>query len=340
MQEFREAEVQESVKVMDDGIGKVSKDLIFKYGLWLVGSFLLQAFYAVWVLGSAKCEDKNEVLEVDVEEKDKTKYKFVLNNKMGLENGGVVYVDEDEMGKKIEEIQVLAREARARERLERKKNGFESGDSDKEGEDEFGMSGIEKEVNDRLDKVRKRYEYTRGTLPVGSVNYVKQNGISEKNSLGGQGSMDRVKKEKSLEGKDGKGALMFKKKYRFRGLSSKPSDKPKGFTGLAGHGVGKEVTSSKAGGSEVLIGGGIGGDAVDLLGDAREVDLQAGDSRAGITMPLEEYGERKQVLEAHASRRTTGKKFTKEKNKRKQDEKVGFIQSKSNGIFLKVHFEI
>ncbi|KAL3505731.1 hypothetical protein ACH5RR_031113 [Cinchona calisaya] len=327
IEEFREAEIQESVEILDGGIGKVSKNSIFKYGLWLVGAFVVQTICAVWVFKSAKFEDKsgnylnnedkNGVLEVRLNGKSNSKVKFIRNAKMGLENGGVVFVDEDEMEKKIEEIRVMAREARERERLEMKKDGFESEEIDKELEDEFGKTGIEKEVNDRLVKLQKRLENAHGTLPVGLGDNVKKDGVNEKNSLGG---------------KEGNRALMFKKKYRFRALSSKPTDKPKGFTGLYDHGDGIEVMSSKDGGAEVLMNGDIGGGVVDSVDDMRQLDLHAGDSRAGRSAHLEEDEERQQAPEATKSSRNAEKKFVKEKDSRKQEKKVGLVNSKSNGL--------
>ncbi|KAL3530176.1 hypothetical protein ACH5RR_009498 [Cinchona calisaya] len=119
-------------------------------------------------------------------------------------------------------------------------------------------------------------------------------GVNEKNSLGG---------------KEGNRALMFKKKYRFRALSNKPTDKPKGFTGLCDHSDGIEVMSSKDGGAEVLMNGDIGGGVVDSVDDMRQLDLHAGDSRAGRSAHLEEDDERQQALEAIKSSRNAEKKF-------------------------------
>lgn len=331
MQGFREAEIREPVKPMDDRIGNVSKNSIFKYGLWLLAAFLFQTICAVWVFGSAEFEDKtentlsednkNSALQLDVNGKGKSNVEFLRNTGLRLENGGFVYVDEDEMEKKIKEIQVMAREARARERLEREVNGLSTGDS--EVEDEFGQSGIEKEVNDRLAKLRRRYEYPHGTVPVRSVDNVKENAASEKNNLVGQQPTDGVKRDgasekKSLGGKESEESLMFKKKYRFRGLSSKPSDKPKGFTGLADHSVGKEAIISEGGGDEVLI-------------DVHKQDLCPSDLRAGMSDRLED-SERKQALEAPIFQGTSEKKFIKEKVRREEEEEVGFVKSKSDGL--------
>ncbi|KAL3528006.1 hypothetical protein ACH5RR_012662 [Cinchona calisaya] len=102
---------------------------------------------------------------------------------------------------------------------------------------------------------------------------------------------------------------MFKKKYRFRALSSKPTDKPKGFTGLYDHDDGIEVMSSKDGGAEVLMNGDIGGGVVDSVDDMRQLDLHASDSRAGRSAHLEEDDERQQALEAIKSSRNAEKKF-------------------------------
>ncbi|KAL0457406.1 UNVERIFIED_CONTAM: hypothetical protein Slati_1079800 [Sesamum latifolium] len=107
---------------------------------------------------------------------------------MGVENSAlnsIVYVDELEMERKIEEIRAMAREAREKERLESKTNDFESEDNEETNGGRSLKSGIEEEVDNRLDKLRKRLENAQ--KPKGfigsddySVNKSKESGNGEK----------------------------------------------------------------------------------------------------------------------------------------------------------------
>ncbi|KAL0376448.1 UNVERIFIED_CONTAM: hypothetical protein Scaly_0762400 [Sesamum calycinum] len=112
------------------------------------------------------------------------------------------YVDELEMERKIEEISGNGREAREKERLESKTNDFESEDNEETNGGSSLKSGIEEEVDNRLDKLRKKLENARKKMPVASVAYSRK-------------ETDEVEKGELDEG-GANGALLFKKKYKFK----------------------------------------------------------------------------------------------------------------------------
>lgn len=317
-EEFQGVEFQESKEGSDslDGfLGNFPKVSILQYGLWFFGAFVFHTVFSVWKLGSLELENKkgndekrerkNGVLEVGLDGKGRSPVKFLRNNKMGSENDGVVYLDQGEMEKQIEEIRVMARDARAKENLEGKKDGYES---DEEAEVESSKSGIEKEVIDRLVKLRKKLENDNRQSPQAYVDNVEKD-VTRKNHLG------------RAESKE---ALMFKKKHRFRGLSSRPSDKPKGFTGRTDDAISKGAKGSQDGGIEALINGDIQSyGVVDSFSNVLEMDVKDGDSGKVISLHLEEGGSGKQALEATKSSRIAVNKLTDVHNKHNEMKKTG-----------------
>ncbi|KAL3648690.1 hypothetical protein CASFOL_005093 [Castilleja foliolosa] len=180
----------------------VLRNSILKYVFLLVGAFVLQTVCAVWVYSSAGADNKNQilngtekgsVLEVLENGESKSRVKFVVKENSALDS--IAYVDELETAMKIEEIRVMAREAREMERLESENNGYDV------------------EINNRLVKLRKNLERARGKM-------LKQ---SETNSP--------VKKGKLDEGESHEG-LLYKKKHKFKGGPANLTEKPKGFGGL------------------------------------------------------------------------------------------------------------
>lgn len=131
------------------GLGKFSKFTVFKVGLFLVGAFVVQTICAVLLFGSGQngvvdSEDESRVLGLNGDGVGKSRI---------LMNGNeVVYVDEDEMRRRIKEIQVMARDVREKERRERKNGNDEDMSGDDAGVD---VSRIEKEVIRRLGKPGK-----------------------------------------------------------------------------------------------------------------------------------------------------------------------------------------
>lgn len=223
--ELRETEGSLPASVGVNGnVGILANNSILKYVLWMVGAFVFQTVCAVWVFGSADIDDKSELLK----ESGESKVKISLNGngigKMRLKDSGIGpfgYVDELEMERKIEEIRVMAREARETERLESKRNGVSSEDSEENNGGKYFRSGIEEEVDTRLVKLRKKLGKRNLKMPAVSV------GDSGK----GSERRDGVEKGELYDG-ESNGALLFNKKYRFKGVlgdDPHPIEKPKGF---------------------------------------------------------------------------------------------------------------
>ncbi|KAL8121568.1 hypothetical protein AgCh_018346 [Apium graveolens] len=127
-------------------LGKFSKFTVFRFGLFLVGAFVVQTICAVLLFGSGQngvvdSEDESRVLGLNGDGVGKSRI---------LVNGNeVVYVDEVEMRRRIKEIQVMAREVREKERREGKNGNNEDVSGEGDGVD---VSRIEKEVIRRLGK--------------------------------------------------------------------------------------------------------------------------------------------------------------------------------------------
>ena len=128
------------------GLGKFSKFTVFRVGLFLVGAFVVQTIFAVLLFGSGQngivdSENESRVLGLNGN--------GVGKSRVSVGGGGVVYVDEVEMRKKVGEIQVMARDVREKERREGKNgnNGHLKGDD--VGVD---VTRIEKEVIRRLGR--------------------------------------------------------------------------------------------------------------------------------------------------------------------------------------------
>ncbi|KAG9138743.1 hypothetical protein Leryth_024804 [Lithospermum erythrorhizon] len=189
-----------------------TKNSFMKFGLWLVGAFVFQTVCAIWVFkGNYQSVDNELEMGVNGERNSR------MNN---IVNGNVILGTIDEpMQKKIEEIRVMAREARDRERLEREENGLDGNESDFEDDEEegFGKSGIEKEVNERLNKLKEKLEKNRDKIPKRLEN------------LKGDSVMEG-KEKNGLASNLGNEALIFKKRYKYKGSFSNEMDRPKGFS--------------------------------------------------------------------------------------------------------------
>ncbi|XP_070042238.1 DEAD-box ATP-dependent RNA helicase 42 isoform X2 [Nicotiana tomentosiformis] len=314
-QELRLSEVSGPAGVVNASAGVFTKSSLLKFGLWVVGAFVFQTVCAVWVLGSADYSGKNgtsdrngyknEVLDLDLEGKSKHKLRMFVNGdgKQNGENGGIVFVDETEMEKKIKEIRHMAREAREKERLKTKGSNV-----DKESEDEEDSDvkiGIKKEVDERLIKMRKRLEKGSDKQPANSVTYPRVD--VDKN-----GRKDGV----DLDEKELNAALIFKRKHKFRDFGSKPSNKPKGFVPPEHPSAGTIGEKTAEGSTEVLKNGnGEGG--VDVSGDD-EVDLFTLDSHRGAIMNFGESIERKENTEEAESETPVQMKKSSENNLRRK----------------------
>ncbi|CAN4113555.1 unnamed protein product [Withania somnifera] len=275
-QQLRLSEVSDPSGAVNATAGTFGKGSMLKFGLWVVGAFVFQTVCAVWILGSAdysgknkildRNDYKNEVLDLDLKSKSKYKLRMFVNGdgKKSIENGGAVFVDEAEMEKKIEEIRHMAREAREKERLERKGSDIDE-EREEENEDSDVKMGIKKEVDERLIKLRKRIGQVRNKQPTNSVTYPTVD--FDKNVRDDGGNLDE---------KEPGAALMFKRKQKFREFASKPSNKPKGFMDLDHQSVGTNGDKTLKGNTKVLKNGNREG-GVDVSGND-EVDLLTLDS--------------------------------------------------------------
>ncbi|KAL3812886.1 hypothetical protein ACJIZ3_014154 [Penstemon smallii] len=294
VEEFREVEVSLPSGVSVDGnVSILSKNQIFKYGLWLFGAFVFQTVCAVWIFGSADFDTQNENLNGN---KKSSVLEVAENGNGKVDNGSVDslgYVDELERERKIEEIRVMARDARKEERLESKKKGFVSDENDESEEGKDFRSGIEEEVDNRLIKLRNKLENARENK--------------------GNGRKDGIEKgENEIEGND---ALLFKKKYKFKGLSGDPREKPKGFVGSDD----KSITNLKESGNskedELFESGNGGKDAIGSKG-----------SNAILVVDEDQTKSMPEVVE---STKNTSKKVTRARGTRNQGK--GKVTSKPKG---------
>ncbi|CAI9765859.1 unnamed protein product [Fraxinus pennsylvanica] len=313
-QELIESEVSgSSVVIVDGNVGRFHKSTLLNFGLWLVGAFVFHTVCAAWIFDS-KENDEDGYSGLDENGKNISKVKLFLdgNGTVGFENGGVnsvVDVDEVEIERKIKEIQTMAREARAREKRELKNNGFDSKEKDYIDDGKFMKSGIEKEVDNRLIKLQKNLEKSHKKLPVSSVGILR---TADERKNG-------VEKDK-LHEKEGNGALMFKKKYKFKGLANILDEKPKGFTNPEYESINKfEQKGNMEKGSDLLRNGNDNNDK--------------GDSKGSDLMHLEEDVGKKGTSDVTVSSNSMTKKSVKEKGTRKQGKK-GVAKPKVKNVIV------
>ncbi|PKI65099.1 uncharacterized protein LOC116210372 isoform X2 [Punica granatum] len=195
-------------------LGKFSTKSVLKFGAYFVGLFLFQTICAVWFLGSASSSsstEKPDGSESSVDEKDRVQSLINGNVRRGFTRGKVssemgdaaLYLGEAEMQKKIEEIRLMAREARRSER-KNLEGEAEGGETEEEESASKSRIAFEKEIGTRLNKLQKGLNSVK-KYPVSS------NGVSGPKEVGSD--------------------LVFKKKLKFRGtLAGKNSQGPKGFS--------------------------------------------------------------------------------------------------------------
>ncbi|CAK9170085.1 unnamed protein product [Ilex paraguariensis] len=330
--DFRSSEISQSVGVIDGSVGKFSRTSVLKFGLWLVGVFMLQTICAVWLLESANSdpkgedldgEDKAKVLELRSVGIEKTKLNFFSNKRkteqLGLEQGGIAYVYDSDFEEKIDEIREMAREARLREKLESKTNDLEDSDDD----DVLIRSGIKKEVDKRLVNLRKMLRKSRERISVSSVSY-----------LGKEVKVENGVDEGGLGVKEVNEALMFKKKFKFRSPSIEPSDKPKGFMGREKHGVSKAKDTSLDSENEIFRSGGVGDNGADLLDKEQQLDLPGSSLQENVPMSLEDESGREPLKEETKSMQSKRKKLGKARETSKLRKAMGVAKPKPGTVIL------
>ncbi|KAL0414734.1 UNVERIFIED_CONTAM: hypothetical protein Sradi_1675100 [Sesamum radiatum] len=194
---------------------------------------------------------------------------------MGVENSAlnsIVYVDELEMERKIEEIRAMAREAREKERLESQTNDFESEDNEETNGEDLLKVGLRRR--------KEKDEVEKGELDESGAN----------------------------------GALLFKKKYRFKGVSGDPTEKPKGFIGSDDYSVNKSKESGNGEkGYELFQSGNHDNDAVSLGDGENQIQLSDVDPKGSDAVNVVEEDRKKDLSEMTESSNTTRKKVGKER---------------------------
>lgn len=286
-----------------DSIAKIFSEVsIFKFGLWLIGAFAFQTVYAVWIIGSADYDDENGQLRENDDEGGK--FDIDVKNNDASISGNVSNGDVD---KKIEEIQIMARNARERERVERRNNKAEGEDNQEDEEDNFAESGIEKEVRDRLIKMRQKLGKGHRNLSIALDDSIKKeldirSGV-EKNDLSTEDY-----------------AALTYKKYENGESTNGLNDKSKGSP--------EEVKKDMVSGS--YMDEGISVNNVDFFGNAHKLDLHGADL-INLPMSLEEDGDRKRAQGQFKSSKTTVKKGMKIGARENLGKKAGFGKSDPKG---------
>ncbi|KAL2896742.1 Phosphoribosylformylglycinamidine synthase [Bienertia sinuspersici] len=195
-----------------------------------VGLFILQSVVAAWVTGSGNSDEKNGNLVIEDQKRNlrlrRGEVQVGFNrNGFQVDQAGV-NVDELEMEAKISEIRKMAWEVREAEKKKKSDNGEADLDDDAVDEEEeeeddsedtesanlWGNTGIVKEVDGRLSKLRKRY-----SAPRGNVNFMNKSG-----DPGKDGSL--AAEEDNM--------LLYKMKHKFRSHLTTPKDKPRGFQSI------------------------------------------------------------------------------------------------------------
>lgn len=249
----REDEFRASETTGDNGaVGEPSGGYFLKFGVYLIGAFLLQTVYAVWVLANQ--------IDLDKANSDSGKGRVLLNrnekglsSNLGSESSNVVRLDESQLEEKIEEIRGMAKQARKVE-----KNGYKKESGSKNGDFDKSLKarnriGIEKEIKTRLLKLQKSLSSDKEKLPGLNVNYLSN---SEKKVEDGV-------RETSLDERKGNESMLFKKKFKFRSPSIDPRKSIKGF-GDSGKNKGEK--GKRSGFSDKIIeNGSVHNDEMELL---------------------------------------------------------------------------
>ncbi|GAV74908.1 hypothetical protein CFOL_v3_18388 [Cephalotus follicularis] len=255
------------------GFGNFSMKSALKYGfLYVVGVILYQTISTFWKMRSVGSDKKDENLnDLEVAINGIDKGKVLLNGKSGSTLSNVGYWDESDLEFKIQEIRAMAKEAREIEKRELK--------NDDVGEIFNGSAGskyrigIEKEVGERLVKLKKRLNSKRENLPISFINYLDKFG-NVKDEIR-TGSLDAKEENKNL---------MFEKKFKYKGPSMNAISKPKGFQGLVDDNVDKNEYDSSA---TVKRSESVDGDGFDVVAEGEQIGIVNGGRRKSVVGTVE-----------------------------------------------------
>ncbi|KAF2289176.1 hypothetical protein GH714_029236 [Hevea brasiliensis] len=199
----------------------------------------------VWVLGNSSSSKKEE----RVDNLD-GKGSILLNG-----SSNVAYFDDIDQEERISEIRAMAREAREKEKRERK-----------EGNEE---TDIEKEIGARLVKLEKRLNSKREKLPESFMNYL---GV-----FGNEEEEEEELSDNSLVPKEDHKALRFKKKFKFKSPSMNSRSSPKGFSGsnsMNGSHPNGESRDIDSGTMKIDSGGKVTGVQLNLSQDGNKLETE------------------------------------------------------------------
>ncbi|TKY54154.1 hypothetical protein E2542_SST18560 [Spatholobus suberectus] len=260
----------------------VSAADIFKYGgMYFLGVFVLQTVYTVWVMGNYNSNQKEGDLDIEGREKGNGK---TVSLPVNGANSVFRVEDQLEMEKKIEEIKLMAREAR---RIESEKKGEgeeeEDEDEDFEMDDEGAVSsqrlGIEKEIGERLLKLQNRINGSSKDISAALRINTRGNSVAGVDT----GVNKNVNK--------GNEALVFKKKFKFRSPSTKATKTPKGFPGTRDWRASNAKKRDSAGEETAQDYGVDAADHAQMLYEDKQVNQQDVATQKSISsVPLEEKG--------------------------------------------------
>ena len=240
-------------------VGKFSAKSVLKFGAYLVGAYLFQAFFTVWLLGNDKPDQETGKSKTLSKSKGKALYSNV-----GSELGNVIYLDGIQLDERIEEIRAMAREARKSEKRELKKGSI--GDED-DVSDARNRIGIEKEVGERLVRLQRSLDSKREKL---QGPYVSNMGKNENVEAGNSKEED--------------GTLLFKKKVKFK---AEAKSNPKGFGGLDEHGESRRIKRGSGGVDTVAGDASVGSDGKELL-DSDDESQRESDIGQGVSKTVED----------------------------------------------------
>ncbi|KAB2599401.1 hypothetical protein D8674_009672 [Pyrus ussuriensis x Pyrus communis] len=241
-------------------VGKFSAKSVLKFGAYLVGAYLFQAFFTVWLLGNDNPDQETGKSKTLSKSKGKALYSNV-----GSELGNVIYLDEIQLDERIEEIRAMAREARKSEKRELKKGSI--GDED-DVSDARNRIGIEKEVGERLVRLQRSLNSKREKLQGPYVS-----------------NMEKNENVEAGNSKEEDGTLLFKKKVKFK---AEAKSNPKGFGGLDEHGESRRIKRGSGGVDTVAGDASVGSDGKELLDSDNDENRQKSDIGQGVSKTVED----------------------------------------------------
>ncbi|KAF5465477.1 hypothetical protein F2P56_015484 [Juglans regia] len=264
VEEFR---VSETSAEYNGILGKLSAGSVLKYGAYFVGVFVLQTVCSVWIMGSGNSDRKERNL--DNLDSSITESKKLLVNKNGIISGAsnVVFAHDSELERKIEEIRAMAREARKSEAKVEEEDDEDEYEIDEETAISRHRAGIEKEMSATLNNLQKRLDSLPEKLPGSYVNY-----------LGKSGKIENGANRDNLDSKGSNGALMFKKKLKFRSPSTKSIDGPKGFQGTGDRKVPNKKKRSSGRAGRIRGDGTVSDDGLELLDLEQQLERRHSDN--------------------------------------------------------------